>query len=92
MSDNGQIVWEDPPPNPREPGHWKRDLLPLTERPGQWARLRTTPGRAAQATATNLTRGKYALPPGRWEFISRATGDGGTALYARYLGPEDSTS
>jgi hypothetical protein len=89
VSGNGQIIWEDPPPGPDRTRRWERILAPLVEHPNRWARVTTTPGRTANVFASNLRRGRYHIPPGRWEFVSRKLDDGHTAVYARYLGPDE---
>jgi hypothetical protein len=88
MTDNG-IVWEDPPEG--HAGRWVRRLEPLMERPGAWAKVIEQPGRHLGNVATQLRARKFRVPPGSWEFKSRRTGPETTALYARYLGPEDGT-
>jgi hypothetical protein len=84
------IVWEDPPAAAKtgQPTVWPQILAPLTERPREWARVRTnTTARASYQTAQNLRNGSVRVPPGRWEFRGVKTPDGG-AVYARYLGPD----
>lgn len=89
------IAWEEPPrigPGGANKGKWLEALTPVMERPGQWARVRDfdTPLKASTA-AGNLRRTgpKGAMtPPGKWQFASCAI-EGGGAVYARYIGPED---
>lgn len=93
-------TWEVPPSTRRGgPGQfkWIPLLTPLMERPGEWAKVDTkrTP-LLATAMAYQLRHHErpttsVVVPPGRWEFTSRAMDDGTGAIYARYLGPEDGT-
>jgi hypothetical protein len=93
VSGNGQIIWEDPPGarRPSEHGRWVRALAPLIEHPGQWAKVATYVGKTAHVHVTRLRHGRAVAPPGRWEFTSRIIGDG-SAIYARYLGPDEGAS
>jgi hypothetical protein len=85
MTDNGQVVWEDPPDRPNAPGKWVRALLPLTDHPGRWARIHdATTARTARHIASRLRLQTLQVPPGRWEFDHHKG-----RVYARYLGPED---
>jgi hypothetical protein len=93
MTDNGQLTWEDPPQAKGSKGRWFRLLEPVMERPGQWARVLVQPGRRhLGSVVTELRGGKYLIPPGKWEFTSRRMESRETALYARYLGPQDADS
>lgn len=93
-TDNG-IVWADPEDvKPRSRTLWRDRLLPVMERPGQWARVwEMSHGSAWQVTA-QLRRGIKPTPPGRWEFATRTSTDDSSKayVYARYLGPEDGAS
>ena len=84
-----EIEFRDPPP-PRVGGRprvWEPLLAPLTEHPGRWAVVRTYEADYLAATdAARLRSGRVPLPPGRWEFTSRRTSDGGSELFARFLG------
>jgi hypothetical protein len=85
------IVWCDPPTT-RGKGVWERCLVPLIEKPGQWARVAVKETmQAAYSCASSLSRRKVKLPPGRWEFAARHLPDdpkrGG--VWARYLGPDE---
>lgn len=86
-----QVIWEDPRPprNGRGGPSWWELLEPVMERPGEWARVREMLKSSAEATVQHLKRRVRDYPPGRWEFRSRRTGQGMSAIYARYLGPED---
>jgi hypothetical protein len=79
------VVWEQPPPrkDADRVGAWERRLMPLRERPGEWARVKDgLTERTAQTYASELRRTKrYRKPAGRYEFAAR-----GGAIYARYLG------
>lgn len=89
MSENGEVLWEDPPPRARRAGGWLEKLTPLIAAPGVWARVaeRANPN-AAAAIAHNLRRRSVHLPEGEWEFVSRMV-DGTAYVYARYLGPKE---
>jgi hypothetical protein len=89
MTDNGQIIWEDPPPGQVKLGVWTERLTPLLAHPGRWARVKTSAGLGAATTASQLRKGKYQVPPGRWEFTAARLDRDHTAVYARYLGPEE---
>lgn len=85
------FVWEDPPPSARgrTSTDWSALLAPLMAQPGRWARIRLYRGKTAAGTAAaELKSGKRRRPAGRWEFVGRKV-DGGSVLYARYLGAED---
>jgi hypothetical protein len=81
MTDNGVIVWEDPPERLNTPGKWVQTLAPLIDHPGKWARVHLGPNAASIVSRLRLQ--KLQAPPGRWEF--QASGD---KVFARYLGPE----
>jgi hypothetical protein len=90
MTDDGQVVWEDPAPASR--ADWDGLLRPLMEQPGRWARVREVPIAQQGAAVAQLRKKKYRYPAGRWEFTSRRIDDARVAVYARYLGPEDGGS
>ncbi len=80
------VKWEEPPIV--GPGVWESRLLPLIDRPGEWAVVYETDKTATAHTIRNqLLAGRYGLPSGRWEFKARKTGAGGK-IYARYLEPK----
>jgi hypothetical protein len=70
---------------------WIGRLAPLMERPGEAARVLLCAGPSARAQCHNLRSGKYRIPEGRWDFVSRELDqpiDGNThGVWARYLGP-----
>lgn len=92
----GEVRFEPLPPRrrtstTRSGGVWVDRLLPLVERPDEWARVGAWP----TSTASRLKNGKILIPPGRWDFATREMdGEGEHApkgkawLYACYLGPE----
>ena len=76
-------MWEEP-----SHGVWWDRLAPLLERPGTWAVVyETDQASTARKYASNLTSGRYNLPPGRFEFRGQER-DGNGAIYARYLGKD----
>ncbi len=83
------VIFEDPMPlNATE--RWPERLAPLTERPGEWARVYISPHiKAARAYASKLRMRpqEHALPEGQFEFRAAPLPDGTAAVYARYLGP-----
>ncbi len=85
------IRWEDPP-DPAGSGRrgvWIERLTPLMEHPKRWAVVATRPvANPARVLTHDLKVGRFQMPPGRWEFLSR-TVDGECRVYARYLGPDD---
>lgn len=89
-----ELVWEDPPGTNRgrgRRGKWLDALEPLMSRPGEWARILDTPTAThAHNQARNLASRHVAIPPGEWEFTGRRLDDATGAVYARYIGPEDS--
>lgn len=94
MTDRAEptIVWEDPPGIHRSYGgrplQWPSRLLPVRECPGVWAKVRTYPSpTSASSRASELRNGRVpGVDPAEWEFTSRATDDGGGAVYARFMG------
>lgn len=91
MSD---FVWEEPPPRGTRGGPriaWMEELRPLTERPGEWARVRDWKTRAsANAVARGINSRTIPLDPGKWETHVGRVGDGllgdRWGLWVRYLG------
>lgn len=62
-------------------------LEQLTAHPGRWARVAHFAATgSAHTTASLLRTGRRAVPPGRWEFEGRRNPEGGSDLYACYLG------
>lgn len=82
----GPLEWSDPPA--RHVGIWFDLLAPLVEQPRRWALVRVfeLPG-TAHSTARDLRRRRVNYQPGAWEFRTRRKPNGGTGLWARYLGP-----
>jgi hypothetical protein len=84
------VQWCDPPPQKWGRGVLWRPLLDeVTQRPGEWALLKTYPSEAQAAEAKrHLKRGRVAKPGGRWEFRKdRIEGQPGAyGLWARWLG------
>jgi hypothetical protein len=90
MSEDGQVVWEDPPPARNRPSvMWDSLLRPLMEQPGKWARVREVPIAKQGGTIALLRKRKLRYPAGRWEFTTRRIDEARISVYARYLGPED---
>lgn len=89
-----QIIWEEPPPTVKKIGRtvWERRLLPLMEPEniGKWARVFTSPTSkgSGAGTLSGLNNRKLTIPDGEWEFRATDFGTDGSAVYARYLGPE----
>lgn len=90
----GVIRWEDPPERnhgtdhkPKRAHDWSAIGRALRRRPGRWAVIAVCGyPTLAGATAYGVRNGTYrALPPGRYEAVSR-TVDGECRVYARYLG------
>jgi hypothetical protein len=83
-------IWEDPPigRGRRNESIWLDILGPVTERPNTWARVRTwaSSKTAAHSAARSLRDGSFKMPEGRWEFQAKVF-EGGSAIWARYLGP-----
>lgn len=81
------VKWQEPPL--RGPGTWEARLLPLMERPGEWALVHETPSAgSARSARQQLVDGRFSVPQGEWEFTARKTNKGGE-VYARYLGPKN---
>lgn len=76
----GEVEWGDPPlgKGPGARGRWDDTVAQLRTRPGQWGKLKEGPT-ASIASAT--TRFKALFPD--CEFVSRATGDGRSAIWGR---------
>lgn len=77
---------------------WVERLAPLMECPGRWARVAVfVSGESARSTAVHIKRphnSTLRVPPGQWEAVSRKLYEGDDqgkyAIYARYLGPNES--
>lgn len=70
-------------------GTMYRLLEELTGHRDRWARLAEYSSKhSASAIASLLRSGARPSPPGRWEFEGRVV-EGGSAVYARFLGAED---
>lgn len=79
-----EIEFRDPPPKYGR-GVWIERLAPLLEHEGRWAVvLKGGKPPTVASNTSNLRKGRYQIPPGRWEF--RAVDD---EIFARYLGPEE---
>lgn len=84
----------EPTPKPeRTKRAWRgtlyRQLGQLIAHPGRWARVVRYPAASsATAMASQLRTGQRTLPEGRWEFEGRLNDEGGSDLYARFLGAE----
>lgn len=64
-------------------------LEQLAQHPNQWAVVQRFETRtSAGSTASLLRTGRRPTPPGSWEFEARRAEDGGSVLYARYLGAD----
>lgn len=85
------FTWEEPPrpgPKPEE----LLDIASLMPHPGRWARVRVyDKPTTATSTAMKARKGEVKLPPGRWEFqaTKNRPSVGHSALYARYVGPDE---
>lgn len=83
------VKWEEP--SVTGPGVWEARLLPLIDRPDEWAVVYETDKPAtAHVIRNQLIAGRYGLPnaEGAWEFKARKAGSGGK-VYARYLGSKN---
>lgn len=83
------LKWEEPPVT--GPGVWEARLLPLIDRPGEWAVVYETDKPAtAHVIRNQLIAGRYGLPEvsGAWEFKARKAAKGGK-IYGRYLEPKE---
>lgn len=73
------------PPSQRDT--WTRRLLPLLDRPGEWARVAVyARSDRAYTAAKDLRRGRCPLThEGRWDFVARGCDDrSGWGVWARY--------
>ena len=71
-------------------GSLHRQLEQLVHHPGESARVVRYPSASSAAAMASLLRtGRRTVPAGRWEFEGRRNDDGGSDLYARYLGPDE---
>lgn len=76
------VDWKAPPSRKRD-GAWVARLLPLMERPTEWALVATYETQTtASSTVGGLRKGRLRIPEGRWDFRSS-----GADVFARYLGP-----
>lgn len=70
-----QPIWCDPPPAVRS--LWRELLDPVTERPGDWALVRTYGRHSSAVDAVRKLRlasrggGNVVIPEGQWEFVQR---------------------
>jgi hypothetical protein len=84
-----ELVFEEPAELPDKSSPWRKQLLPLVERQGEWARILTAHRNLATKWASEFRVGKRKAPAGRWEFTaSPLAGRAEWGVYARYLGPE----
>jgi WhiB family transcriptional regulator, redox-sensing transcriptional regulator len=90
-----------PPPSPIQPvpadTRADRSLLQKLERqlahPGRWVWVRHyAAAGSASAVASGLRTGQRLAPRGQWEYAGRPNPNGGSDLYARYLGAEAAAS
>lgn len=97
-TDEFPVVWEDPPyvqeynPRPGPESLWYQRLLPVMERPGQWAMVKEAKITSAKSLVGQLRRRILLVPDaeGQWEFVStQSKEDGNRRIYARYLGPKE---
>lgn len=86
-----EIVFEQPPPQKRRrgaPGVSER-LLPLRERPGEWARVYgpAIPSNA-YVWAARVRKGQHfpGIVAGDYETVAREGDDGEWFVWARYVG------
>jgi hypothetical protein len=82
------VEFEDPPAHSggRLRIEWEPRLAVARSRPGQWARI----GKWGGLSGASTHRRKLVdqPPPGeQWEFRASRNGEGGSNLFARYLGP-----
>lgn len=75
--------WEDPPNSwGRRPIDWAKILEPLRTNPNRWARVATYESRSGVGTAAKRAR---ELVGADFEIVTR-TVDGGSAMFARFVG------
>lgn len=88
------ITWQNPPaPRKSQRGPaWLDILEPLSERPGEWAMVRTfTHNANGRASVSNFKRSEALKESGkRYEFTCRWIAEEDTLyVYARYLGGDE---
>lgn len=85
MSD---LVWEEPPPmsdSSRPRVNWMEELRPLTERSGEWARVRVWSAKSSAWRAAHMiNRRTTPLVVGQWEARVGPVGER-WGLWVRYL-------
>lgn len=95
--DSVDIVWEEPPTTTRpRTSIWEEGLLPLVDRPGQWARIYEGHLATARGYTSNLNKRRFSIPhpDHEWEFQSRQEKVDGKPvgkIWARYIGPVGAT-
>jgi hypothetical protein len=87
-ADQTGIIWEDPPrasTGPRRGSPVEAAVISqLKAHPGRWAKVRTWPGRSANACRYRILKGHYPeLAVGDWEACAVQQG---RVLYLRYIG------
>ena len=86
-----KVVWEDLPRakyGQLMSSKWLGLLLPLTKKPGAWARVMECRDQGQASSIASYVNHRVTPPvTGRWQAASR-TVDGHYYVYARYLGPE----
>lgn len=96
------MKWEDPSDLKANQRDWRALLEPLLQAPERWARIVEIDLNTRQAQSLrqmcsrlkNARRFGYAIPDGRFEFVTRTVPIEGNdqkvvALYARYMGPNE---
>lgn len=91
MSEQDGVVWEEPGPELRAMTIWATALAALLEHPNRWARVRTYGDKSTAWKAVNqFQTGRMRLPEGTaqkdWELVPRRSDNGGSHVYARYVG------
>jgi hypothetical protein len=83
-----EIKWEEPPPGgPGMPPKFAEFAQALRDNPGRWALY---PGKATQATATEIKRARSSIfaPAGHFDAVSRdMSHPDKRRVYVRYVGP-----
>lgn len=71
-------------------GSLYRQLETLLDHEGAWARVVRYPSKHSGAAMASLLRnGQRTVPDGRFEYEGRLNDEGGSDLFARYLGPDE---
>jgi hypothetical protein len=82
------LVWEDPPPTGR-PGKTAAQfgelLLELKKKPNTWAKIAVWAGESGAYSGKKRLTANPPVP-GTFEYAVRKTPEGGSMLYARYVG------